>query len=189
MENITAQMFSKQFRIGNKGISEWNKAQIEAKANAIGLTDSLKNEVLAMASDADITDKMRTGKITWAKAIADSGDDIDKVADALKNSGKISDEWIETLNKCNPDELKQRLLDCVNATDGLGNSMASLGSKTASNSFFDNLKSQAKGAIVALKSVLPVLTAVGVAYGAYKLWDYSQTGYTRAKEKAEAWVM
>ena len=97
MQNITADMFNQQFRINADGISKWNKAQIEAKANAIGLTDSLKNEVLAMASDATITDKMRTGKLTWAKAIAESGDGISDVADALINSGKISDEWIEKI--------------------------------------------------------------------------------------------
>ena len=73
----------------------------------------------------------------------------------------------------------------VKDVDGLGDALASVGSKTASNSFFDNLKSQAKGAVVALKSVLPVLAAVGVAYGAYKLWDYSQTGYTRASKNLD----
>lgn len=46
MQNITASMFNKQFRIGSDGISEWSKAQIEAKSSAIGLTDSLKNDLL-----------------------------------------------------------------------------------------------------------------------------------------------
>ena len=190
MENITAQMFNKQFHIGNNGISEWNKSQIEAKANAIGLTDSLKYEVLAMASDADMTDKLRSGKITWAKAIDTAGDSINDVGNALIKSGKLSKEQGERLEKVmsigDSKKTTQTLKDITNEVDGLGNSMVLLNSKTISNSFFDNLKSQAKGAVVALKSVLPVLAAVGVAYGAYKLWDYSQTGYTRAKEKAEA---
>lgn len=38
--------FNKQFHISSDGISEWSKAQIEAKANAIGLTESLKNDLL-----------------------------------------------------------------------------------------------------------------------------------------------
>lgn len=83
MENITAKMFNKQFHIGDDGISEWNKSQIEAKANAIGLTDSLKNEVLAMASDANMTDKLRSGKLTWSKAIDTAGDSLNDVGDLL----------------------------------------------------------------------------------------------------------
>ena len=92
MQNITAEMFNKQFRINADGVSEFSKAQIEAKANAIGLTDSLKNEVLAMASDATMTDKLRTGKLTWAKAIDTAGDSINNVGDALIKSGKLSKE-------------------------------------------------------------------------------------------------
>lgn len=189
MENITSKMFNKQFHIGDNGISEWNKSQIEAKANAIGLTDSLKNEVLAMASDADMTDKLRSGKITWSKAIDDAGDSINDVGNALIKSGKLTDDQAKhikaVMDAGDSSKTKQALKDITSEVDGLGNSMALLGSKTTSNSFFDNLKSQAKGAVVALKSVLPVLAAVGVAYGAYKLWDYSQTGYTRASKKLD----
>lgn len=190
MENITAKMFNKQFHIGDDGISEWNKSQIEAKANAIGLTDSLKNEVLAMASDADMTDKLRSGKLTWSKAIDTAGDSLNDVGDALIKTGKLTDvqkEHLEKLMKAGEtDKLKNAMNGIVSNSDELSKSFANLGKNSGKISFFDNLKSQAKGAVVALKSVLPVLAAVGVAYGAYKLWDYSQTGYTRAKEKAEA---
>lgn len=181
MQNITAEMFNKQFHINTDGISEWNKSQIEAKANAIGLTDSLKDEVLAMASDATMTDKLKTGKMTWKKAIADSGEEIDAVADALKNSGKISDEWISRLDKCEPKNLKQNLLDCVNEVDGLANSFTSLEEveKTATSSLGDGFK----GMLVSLKSMLPVIAAVGAAVAAWKIFEYTQTGYTRATEQ------
>ena len=190
MENITAQMFNKQFHIGNDGISKWNKSQIEAKANAMSLTESLKNEVVAMASDADMTDKLRAGKLTWAKAIDEAGDGINDVGDALIKSGKLSKEQVEMLEKVmsigDNKKTVQTLKDITNEVDGLSTSMVSLGSKSASNSFLDNLKNQAKGALVALKAIAPYAAAAAVAYGAFKLWDYSQTGYTRAKEKAEA---
>lgn len=189
MENITAKMFNKQFHIGDDGISEWNKSQIEAKANAIGLTDSLKNEVLAMASDADMTDKLRSGKLTWSKAIDTAGDSLNDVGDALIKTGKLTDvqkEHLEKLMKAGEtDKLKNAMNGIVSNSDELSKSFANLGKNSGKISFFDNLKSQAKGAVVALKSVLPVLAAVGVAYGAYKLWDYSQTGYTRASKKLD----
>lgn len=99
MENITAQKFNRQFHIGDDGISKWNKSQIEAKANAMSLTESLKNEVVAMASDADMTDKLRAGKLTWAKAIDEAGDGINDVGDALIKSGKLSKEQVKMLEK------------------------------------------------------------------------------------------
>ena len=189
MENITAQMFNKQFHIGDDGISKWNKSQIEAKANAMSLTESLKNEVVAMASDADMTDKLRAGKLTWAKAIDEAGDGINDVGDALIKSGKLSKEQVEMLEKVmsigDNKKTTQTLKDITNEVDGLSTSMVSLGSKSASNSFLDNLKNQAKGALVALKAIAPYVATAAVAYGAFKLWDYSQTGYTRASEKLD----
>lgn len=79
MQNITQEMFNKQFRINSEGLSEFTKSQIEAKASAIGLTDSLKSEVVAMASDADFTDKLRSGKLTWKQAIDSAGNSINDV--------------------------------------------------------------------------------------------------------------
>lgn len=183
MQNITAEMFNKQFRINADGISEFSKAQIEAKANAIGLTDSLKNEVLAMASDASMTDKLRTGKLTWTKAIDVAGDEIQSVSDALKNSGKISEDWILKIDKAKPEKLKQTLKDCVNDVDGLADSFTSLGEveKASTSSLGDGLK----GMLVSLKAMLPVIAAVGAAIAVYKAWDYTQTGFTRAQEKFE----
>lgn len=183
MQNITQEMFNKQFRINSDGISEFTKSQIEAKASAIGLTESLKNEVVAMASDADITDKLRSGKLTWLKAISDSGEDIDKVAEALKNSGKISEDWVKKLNNCKPDNLRQTMLDCINATDDLGSSFAGLEKTTSTNSgFFTSAKNLGKGLLVQLKAIAPYAAAIAAVYGAYKLFEYSQTGYTRAEE-------
>lgn len=183
MQNITAEMFNKQFRINVDGVSEFSKAQIEAKANAIGLTDSLKNEVLAMASDASMTDKLRTGKLTWTKAIDVAGDEIQSVSDALKNSGKISEDWILKIDNAKPEKLKQTLKDCVNDVDGLADSFTSLGEveKASTSSLGDGLK----GMLVSLKAMLPVIAAVGAAIAVYKAWDYTQTGFTRAQEKFE----
>ena len=189
MENITAEMFNKQFKINADGVSKFSKAQIEAKANAIGLTDSLKNEVLAMASDADMTDKLKTGKLTWAKAIANSGDELETVRDALKNSGKISEEWIESLNNAKPDKLKQTMMDCINATDGLGDSLVNLESKTSSKTgFFTSAANLGKGLLASLKAIAPYLVAIGGTIAAFKAFDYVMTGYSRAKGKMDTSV-
>lgn len=187
MQNITAEMFNKQFRINADGVSEFSKAQIEAKANAIGLTDSLKNEVLAMASDATMTDKLRTGKLTWAKAIDTAGDSINDVGDALIKSGKLSKEKGNALkaviDQGDIKKTRQYMKDVVNDVDGLADSFTSLGEveKASTSSLGDGLK----GMLVSLKAMLPVIAAVGAAIAVYKAWDYTQTGFTRAQEKFE----
>lgn len=187
MQNITAEMFNKQFRINADGVSEFSKAQIEAKANAIGLTDSLKNEVLAMASDATMTDKLRTGKLTWAKAIDTAGDSINDVGDALIKSGKLSKEKGNALkaviDQGDIKKTRQYMKDMVNDVDGLADSFTSLGEveKVSTSSLGDGLK----GMLVSLKAMLPVIAAVGAAIAVYKAWDYTQTGFTRAQEKFE----
>ena len=187
MQNITAEMFNKQFRINADGVSEFSKAQIEAKANAIGLTDSLKNEVLAMASDATMTDKLRTGKLTWAKAIDTAGDSINDVGDALIKSGKLSKEKGNALkaviDQGDIKKTRQYMKDMVNDVDGLADSFTSLGEveKVSTSSLGDGLK----GMLVSLKAMLPVIAAVGAAIAVYKAWDYTQTGFSRAQENFE----
>lgn len=191
MQNITAEMFNKQFRINSEGVSEWSKAQIEAKANAIGLTESLKNEVLAMASDATITDKLRTGKLTWAKAIDTAGDSINDVGDALIKSGKLSKENSEILKRVidqgDVKNTKQRMKDIVNEVDGLADSFVNLESKTSSKTgFFTSAANLGKGLLVSLKAIAPyaaAITAVVVAVGAL---DHALTGYSRAQENLSA---
>ena len=185
MQNITAEMFNKQFRINSEGISEWSKYQIEAKANAIGLTESLKNEVIAMASDATITDKLRTGKLTWAKAIDTAGDSINDVGDALIKSGKLGKENGEILKKVidqgDVKKTTQRMKDMINDVDGLADSFTSLGEvEKASTS---SLGAGFKGMLISLKSMLPVIAAVGTAVAAWKIFEYTQTGFTRATEQ------
>ena len=172
-------LLNSQFRVDDNGISKWNKSQIEAKANAIGLTDSLKNEILTMAQDADITDRLKTGKLTWAKAIADSGNDIDKVADALKQSGKISEDWIERLNNVDKTNLKQTVLDAVNATDGLADSIANVGKVADDTGLLSKAGTMGKGILAGFKEFASTgigkltiaATAISAAITAFKFLD------------------
>lgn len=187
MQNITQEMFNKQFRINSEGLSEFTKSQIEAKASAIGLTDSLKNEVLAMASDANFTDKLRSGKLTWKQAYKDVGDNVDELAETLLKSNKVSEKSLEHLkavkNTGNIDNTKKAIKDTIEATDGLGDSFIQLEKTTSSDSgFFTSARNLGKGLLVQLKAIAPYAAAIAAVYGAYKLFEYSQSGYTRAEE-------
>lgn len=188
MENITAEMFNKQFKINSSGISEFNKSQIEAKANAIGLTDSLKNEVLAMASDADITDKLRSGKLTWSKAIDKADDSINDVGEALIKSGKLGEENGKILrtimDQGDTRKTTQRLKDMVNEVDGLGDSLVTLESVASSKSgFFSSAANLGKGLLASLKAIAPYLGVAVATFAAFKIFDYAMTGYSRAQNK------
>lgn len=187
MQNITQEMFNKQFRINSEGLSEFTKSQIEAKASAIGLTDSLKNEVLAMASDADFTDKLRSGKLTWKQAYKDVGDNVDELAETLLKSNKVSEKSLEHLkavkNTGNIDNTKKAIKETIEATDGLGDSFIQLEKTTSGkSSFFSSAADLGKGLLVQLKAIAPYAAAIAAVYGAYKLFEYSQSGYTRAEE-------
>lgn len=187
MQNITQEMFNKQFRINSEGLSEFTKSQIEAKANAIGLTESLKNEVVAMASDADFTDKLRSGKLTWKQAYKDVGDNVDELAEALLKNNKVSKESLEHLKAVkevgNINRTKEAIKDTIEATDGLGDSFIQLEKTTSSDSgFFTSARNLGKGLLVQLKAIAPYAAAIAAVYGAYKLFEYSQSGYTRAEE-------
>ena len=192
MQNVTAEMFNKQFRISSEGISEWSKSQIEAKANAIGLTESLQNEVMAMAKDATITDKLKAGKLTWAKAIDEAGDSINEVGDALIKSGKLQKDDAEALQKImdvgNTKSTTQNLKNMVNATDGLADSLAKVENVSESSGIFSGAKNFGKEMVLNLKNFIttagPYIAAIGAVVAAYKLLDYSQHAYTRAQEEA-----
>ena len=41
MQNVETELLSKNFKIGTDGLSDFTTAQIQAKAAAMGLTDSL----------------------------------------------------------------------------------------------------------------------------------------------------
>lgn len=60
----------------------------------------------------------------------------------MKNSWKISEDWILKIDKAKPEKLKQTSKDCVNDVDGLADSFTSLGEveKASTSSLGDGLK-------------------------------------------------
>lgn len=58
MQNVHADLLNKEFKIKSNDISEFTTAQIQAKAAAMGLTDSLTTELIAMGKNAAFTQKL-----------------------------------------------------------------------------------------------------------------------------------
>lgn len=185
--NMYGDSFNKQFKIGANGVSEFTKEQIRAKASVLGLTDSLTSEIVALGKDATFTDKVATGKLTWGKALANAGDNVNEVGKALLDSGKLNEAWSKSLEESlktgNIDNIKNKINGALNSVDGLSDSFIDLGNagKTAGASLSDYFI----GLYATIKPLLPLMIAVGAAFAAFAAWDYSQHGFTRAQKDAE----
>ena len=168
------------------GISKYTTEEIKKKGKILNLNQNDLDIALSKASDAGFFEKAKAKTITWNEALKDTKLDLNDIADGLK--GELGEKAIDDImgSEKSLEQKRAAFANMVAETENLGSTMASVGSKTEATGMFDGIKNAAKGALVSLKAMAPAIIAVGAAYGAYKLWDYSQTGYTRAKEKAEA---
>lgn len=177
--------FNEFLKLDSSGISKYTMEEIKAKSAVLGLTDELTAQAVALAKDADFSAKAATGKLTYGKAIIDNIDDIDKIADALEKSGKIPEQQakiLSTLTK-GSDEYNQYIKNIINGTDDIADSVIDIGTSVQSSS--TALSTYFKGILATIKPLVPAITAVTVAFAAFKAWDYSQHGFTRAVQDAE----
>lgn len=187
-------MFMSQFKVGENGISEFSKAQIETKASILGLTDSLTLETTAMAKDATLTDKIVGKKLTWGQALQTCGDDATELGKKLLQSGKLSEDATSTLSNIldtgTRSQINNGVKTAIQSVDGLSDSMIELESVGTKMSSASGLGTMFTGLATSIASVLPVIAVVGGAIAGitalYKAWDYSQTGYTRALDDVDS---
>lgn len=164
MLNTHVQGINRNFKINSEGISEFTSAQIQAKASAMGLTDSLTTELIALGKDATFTQKATTGKLTFGEALRNNIGSVEEIGDALKKSGKLDDSLIKTLNDAankSSDAYKNQLYNIINSNAELADSFINLGDvgqKTGKS-----LSAMATGFAATIKPFLPLIA--GVAAG------------------------
>lgn len=112
----------------------------------------------------------------------DSADVTDKTKGILQNCAKefgtTSDEY---------EVLVKNIIEGNYSFDDISGKFTTLGADVQkSTGMFESAGNIIKGFFASIKGYIPILAVAGTAFAAFKLWDYSQTGYTRAKEKAEA---
>ena len=180
-------VLNKLFNIDSKtDISSYTLEQIRKKGNALHLNGNDLNLMLSKASDASFFDRAKTGTLTWGNAVNDTKNSVQDLTDKLKELGKISEDQYNHILTFSGDEKLQRnaLKGVINDVDGLADSMVELGEAgTASTGFFESLSNAAKGFVLGLRAMLPAIIAIGAAFAAWKIFEYSQTGFTRATEK------
>lgn len=171
-QNYLKDSFNATFGVGSDGISKFNSEQIEAKANVLGLNKELRSQALALASDATLSAKAATGKLTYADAIKDSANNAPVLVKALQNQGKL------TLEKEDSTEYNEQVKKIINANAELGDSIVELPeSASKAGTAFSNLSNYFKGLLATLKTMLPIIAAVGTAIAAYQLFKWADNKY------------
>ena len=183
------------FKIDSNDISDFTMAQIQAKASTMGLTESLTDELMAMSKDADFTAKAKVGKVTWGEALKEGSTNADQIGKALMKSSDVSDKAKKKLSEVydkfgSGSQVYQKQLENIingaNGLDDISGKFTTLGADVQkSTGMFESAGNIIKGFFASIKGYIPILAVAGTAFAAFKLWDYSQTGYTRASKKLD----
>ena len=179
-QNYLKDSFNATFGVGSDGISKFNSEQIEAKANVLGLNKELRSQALALASDATLSAKAATGKLTYADAIKDSVNNAPVLVKALQNQGKLTLEQEDLLGKLKEGsaEYNEQVKKIINANAELGDSIVELPeSASKAGTAFSNLSNYFKGLLATLKTMLPLIAAVGAAFMAYRIFKWADNKY------------
>lgn len=180
-QNYLKDSFNATFGVGSDGISKFNSEQIEAKANVLGLNKELRSQALALASDATLSAKAATGKLTYADAIKDSVNNAPVLVKALQNQGKLTLEQEDLLGKLKEGsaEYNEQVKKIINANAELGDSIVELPeSASKAGTAFSNLSNYFKGLLATLKTMLPLIAAVGAAFVAYRIFKWADNKYS-----------
>ena len=193
MPNAIKGVFGRKFSIENidtdDAFSKFTMEQIKAKSAALGLTDSLTAQVVAMASDADLSAKAATKQLTWGKALDDNKISAEDLTDALKKQSKLSTENIKFLDGIgdkSSSAYRNRLKGIVEGIEGLSDEIIDLGD--AGDIFskkWGGIKDIGKGIIATFKPLLPYIAGAGAAIAAFAAFDYATHDYTRKLEGSQ----
>ena len=193
MDNIRAGLLNDAFKIGTDGLSAYKAEQIQAKAAAMGLTDSLTSELVVLGKDATLTQKAATGKLTWGKALETAGNNIDEVGRALLNSGKLGEVWQiklkNALESDNTDTLKQNITGAMNSVDGLSDSIVTLDTSVKPSggglvAYFKGITASAKALFTTLATNPITYIVAGMTAGFIALHKYN-TEFKNAVKNAQ----
>ncbi len=179
-------------KIKETGSSEYTMAEIQQKSSLFGFSDSLTKEMTALAKDADLSAKAATGKLKFADALKDSEISTKDLGDALKTQLKESGEkdWLKELADAaeqGGETYQNKVKEIIESSDELANAFIKVEQAEKSTSIFSSAANFGKGLVASLKSVIvtfgPYIAGIMAVVAAFKLWDSTQTKYTKAQDK------
>lgn len=174
--------FNNSFKIADSGISEYTMEQIRAKAAVLDLNESLTTQAVSLAKDADFSAKAATGKLTFKKALDDNSISFSDFGDKLENNKLLTESQSKSLKGLaenlgrDSDNYKNYASTLINTNDELANSIISV--ETTSASSGKGLSSYFKGILATAKQLAPVLATIGVAFAAYKGFQFLDDKFT-----------
>lgn len=188
-----------EFKIGSDGISEFTTSQIEAKSAALGLTESLTNELIAFGSDATLSAKAASGKLKWVDAIKDSKIETEDFYNLLSKSQKLPTKELDYLKEVaekygtNSKELRNSMSSIIDASTELGDSFITLESSAAGagksiGSIFKGLGASFMTFITSPAGILASFAAITVALTALQdalTVDYDEANDALSKAASE----
>lgn len=187
LSSTLQQSFNESFKVGTNGISEFSTEQIKTKASVMGLNDALTKQALSLANDAGLYQKAAAGNLTFSKAIELNINNASDLVDALMSSNS------EVLKKYKDNDIADRIANSgekgsaaynefvkglIDNNQDLGDSIVELPeSASKAGTAFSNLSNYFKGLLATLKTMLPIIAAVGTAIAAYQLFKWADNKY------------
>lgn len=186
MDNLRTDLFNKQFKIGADGLSEFTMEQIRAKSEALGLTDALTTQAVAMAKDANFSAKAATGKLTYRDALKNNIGTIDEIGDALQKSKLLDNDQLDSLKKSaevSSEAYEKTLHNIINANADIADSFINLADsgENAGRSLLDVFT----GMVSKITPLLPAILGISAAIATLATIHYINYDYTRAIESAQ----
>lgn len=184
--------FNSLMKIKENGVSEYTMADIKSKSSLMGFKDSLTAEAAALAKDADLTAKAATGKLSFSKALKDSEISTSELGDALKTflSDNGMEEKLDDLAKASEiggEKYQDTIKSIIESSDDVANAFIKVEQAEKSTSIFSSAANFGKGLVASLKSAIvtfgPYIAGIMAVIAAFKLWDSTQTKYTKAQDK------
>lgn len=166
--------------VNDKGISEFTTAQIEAKAKVWGFNEEMTKQALAFANDATLATRAADKTLTYGNAIKENLFYGTELAKILKDNGKINDKGIAKLSALTEGtkEYNEAVKTIIEDSQDISEAIVELPeSASKASTAFSGLSNYFKGLLATLKTMLPLIAAVGTAIAAYQLFKWADNKY------------
>lgn len=166
--------------VNDKGISEFTTAQIEAKTKVWGFNEEMTKQALAFANDATLATRAADKTLTYGNAIKENLSYGTELAKILKDNGKINNDGIAKLSASTEGtkEYNEAVKKIIESSKDISEAIVEIpASASKAGTAFSNLSNYFKGLLATLKTMLPIIAAVGTAIAAYQLFKWADNKY------------
>lgn len=166
--------------VNDKGISEFTTEQIEAKAKVWGLNEEMTKQALAFANDATLATRAADKTLTYGKAINENLSYGTELVKILKEKGKIDDKGLTKLSSLTEGtkDYNEAVKTIIEDSQDISEAIVEIpASADTAGKAITGLSNYFKGLLATLKTMLPLIAAVGTAIAAYQLFKWADNKY------------